>query len=174
MKPGNFDCKRKMDYPATDFESVFQTMLAAKIEFIIIGGIAANLLGSPRYTLDVDIIYLRTTENMQRIVEWLTPFHPYLRGAPPGLPFQLDLRTLKMGLNFTFLTDLGSIDILGEVPGGGSYKELLPFTEVRSAYGLDLCCVNLEKLIELKRASGRTKDFEGIAELEIIRQENSR
>ena len=76
-----------------------------------------------------------------------------------------------MGLNFAFVTDLGSIDILGEVLGGGRYEELLSFTEIRSAYRLDLPCIKLEKLMEIKRAAGRAKDFEGIAELEIIRQE---
>jgi hypothetical protein len=78
---------------------------------------------------------------MQKIVDWLTPFHPYLRGAPPGLPFQLDLRRLKMGLNFTLATDLGGIDILGEVLGGGCYEDLLPFSVIRSAYGCDLASI---------------------------------
>ena len=162
-----------MDYPAPDFKRIFETILAAKIDFIVIGGTAANLLGSPKFTLDVDLVYARTTENMQRIGDWLTPFHPYLRGAPPGLPFKLDLRTMKMGLNLTFVSDLGCIDILGEVLGGGRYEDLLPFTEIQSAYGFDLRCVKLEKLIELKRAVGRAKDFEGLAELEIIRQEKN-
>jgi hypothetical protein len=161
-----------MENPATDFHRVFQTVIGARIEFILIGGAAANLHGSPRYTLDVDIVYARTSENMQKLVDWLAPFHPYLRGAPAGLPFRLDLRTLKMGLNFTFLTDLGSIDILGEVAGGGRYEDLLPFVEMKTAYGLDLPCVNLAKLIAIKRAAGRSKDFEAIAELEIIQQES--
>jgi hypothetical protein len=163
-----------MDQKATDFKRIFGTMMAAKVDAIVIGGAAANLLGSPRYTLDVDIVYERTRENMQRIVEWLTSFHPYLRGAPPGLPFHLDLRTLKMGLNFTLVTDLGNIDILAEVLGGGRYEDLLPFSEIRPAYGFNLRCIKLDKLIEIKRASGRTKDFEGIAELEIVRQEETR
>jgi hypothetical protein len=160
-----------MDYPATDFRRVFHSLTEAGIEFILIGGAAANLHGSPRYTLDVDIVYARTAENLQKLVDWLTPFHPYLRGAPPGLPFQLDLRTLQLGLNFTFTTDLGSIDLLGEVVGGGHYHDLLPFVEMKSPYGIDLPCVNLAKLIEIKRAAGRSKDLEMIAELEIIRQE---
>lgn len=57
------------------------------------------------------------------------------------------------------------------MPGGGTYEQLLPFSEIKNVYGLALRCVKLEKLIELKRAAGRPKDQELIAELEIIRQE---
>jgi hypothetical protein len=49
--------------------------------------------------------------------------------------------------------------------------DLLPFVELKSPYGIDLPCVNLAKLIEIKRAAGRSKDLKMIAELEIIRQE---
>lgn len=153
------------------FREIYQLLVASGIEFILVGGGAANLLGSARFTLDVDVVYRRETENMRKIVAALAPFHPYLRGAPPGLPFELDLRTMRLGLNFTFTTDLGSIDFLGEIAGGGSYDELLPDSTAKELYGVSLRCVNVEKLIELKRAAGRPKDLEIIAELEVIRQE---
>jgi hypothetical protein len=154
-----------------DFRRLYEILLGAGIEFILIGGCAANLHGSPRYTLDMDVVYRRTRENMQRIADTLAPFHPYLRGAPPGLPFTLDLTTLRNGLNFTLTTSLGDLDLLGEVAGDGTYDKLLPFVERKEAFGLSVPCVSLEKLIALKRAAGRPKDFEPIAELEAIRQE---
>ena len=40
----------------------------AGIKFILIGGAAANLQGSPRFTLDVDVVYSREKENMQALV----------------------------------------------------------------------------------------------------------
>jgi hypothetical protein len=156
---------------ATNFEALYSLLVEAGVECIVIGGGAANLHGSPRFTLDVDVVYRRSGENMQRIVEAFGPLHPYLRGAPPGLPFQLDRQTLRNGLNFTLVTDWGDIDLLGEVAGGGTYDELLPHTELKEAFGVTVRCVNLDKLIELKRAAGRPKDFEPIAELEAIRQE---
>jgi hypothetical protein len=72
-----------------------------------------------------------------------------------------------MATNFRAIYEL----LLDEVAGGGTYGELLPFTVTKEAFGLSLPCVNLEKLIMLKRAAGRPKDFEPIAELEAIRQE---
>lgn len=46
------------------------------------------------------------------------------RGAPSGLPFEWSVTTLRRGLNFTLATDLGPIDLFGEVAGGGTYEEL--------------------------------------------------
>ncbi len=84
----------------------------------------------------MDVVYARTPENLQRIVSALTPFQAYLRGAPPGLPFRLDERVLRNGLNFTFETTMGNVDLLGEVSGGGSFEQLSPYAEMKSAFGV--------------------------------------
>src|SRR5438093_12929802 len=89
--------------------------------FILVGGAAAIVHGSARLTNDVDIVYDRSQENLQRIVDALAPHQPYLRGAPPGLPFQWNVETLQAGLNFTLTTKLGNLDLLGEIVGGGNY-----------------------------------------------------
>lgn len=157
--------------PRTDFRRVLQALTSEPIEFILIGGLAAIVHGVGRSTYDVDVVYARTPLNFQRIVKVLKPFQPYLRGAVPGLPFYFDERTLRNGLNFTLLTSIGGIDLLGEVAGGGTYKNLLPFAIPASGYGSEFMAVDLDKLIELKRAAGRPKDTEAIAELEVIRQD---
>jgi hypothetical protein len=84
------------------------------------------------------------------------------------LPFRWDLGTIKRGLNFTLTTDLGNLDLLGEVTRGGDYEQLLPFTVVQSAFGIGCSVVTLPRLIQLKRAAGRAKDLEVIAELEAL------
>ena len=76
--------------------------------------------------------------------------------------------TLRNGANFTLVTDLGDIDLLTEITGGGGYRELLPSAVLLRAFGRDVRCLGLRKLIEVKRAAGRPKDFEVIAELEFI------
>jgi hypothetical protein len=162
------------DIPAARFREIYELLVGAEIEFLLVGGAAANLLGSARFTLDVDVVYSRRDENVAKIVRAFATIHPYLREAAAGLPFQFDARTIRNGLNFTLITDLGPIDLLGEVPGGGTYEQLVPFSEIKNVYGLALRCVTVEKLIELKRAAGRPKDQELIAELEIIRQEQQR
>ena len=79
-----------------------------------------------------------------------------------------DETTIRNGLNFTLTSKrLGDLDLLGEVAGGGTYEQLLPFTTELTVFGHTCRCVTLERLIQLKRAAGRPKDFEAIAELEL-------
>jgi hypothetical protein len=153
----------------------FRTLLASlrshDVAFVIVGGVAATLHGSARVTFDLDIVYERSVTNLDRIVLALTPFQPYLRGVPPGLPFHFDTETLKRGLNFTFTTTEGPIDLLGELSGVGPYAAVRQRTVDTQLFGETFAFLDLEALIVAKRAAGRPKDLETIAELEAIRDE---
>jgi hypothetical protein len=155
----------------TDFERLFAALVQGGVEFIVIGGMAATAHGSAHVTVDLDIVYDRSPENISRLAAALSPLQPYLRGAPPGLPFQFDADTIRRGLNFTLVTTAGDLDALGEAAGGGTYRALLPRSEVRRIFDLDVRFVDLETLIHLKRAAGRPKDLERIAELEALDEE---
>jgi hypothetical protein len=61
------------------------------VRFIIVGGVAAVAHGSARLTAELDIVYERSHDNLERLSEALAPYSPYPRGAPPGLPFQWDI-----------------------------------------------------------------------------------
>ncbi len=158
----------------TDFRALISLLVNGSIEFIIVGGAAATAHGSARLTEDLDIVYRRTQENVSRLVGALARFGPYPRGAPAGLPFRWDERAIWGGLNFTLITALGALDLLGEVTGGGDYDELLPHSIRLRLYGVECFCLGLEHLIHVKRAAGRPKDLETIAELEAILEERNR
>lgn len=155
----------------TAFASLLIPLVEGEVAFIVIGGVAANLHGAARATYDFDVVYARDAANLARLVSALDTLRPYLRGAPPGLPFRWDAQTLARGLNFTLTTDAGAIDIFGEVTGGGRYEHLLPHTIEVEAFGRTFRCVSLPKLIALKRAAGRPRDFDAIAELEVLLEE---
>jgi hypothetical protein len=155
----------------TDFERLLAVLTHGGVEFIVIGGFAATAHGSAHITVDLDVVYRRTPGNVERLARALEPLDPYLRGAPPGLPFRFDGETIRQGLNFTLVTRAGDLDLIGEATGGGTYEALLPCSDVREIAGLDCRFVNLPTLIRLKRAAGRPKDLERIAELEALRQE---
>lgn len=157
----------------TDFKALLRALRGAEVDFILVGGVAATVHGSARLTLDLDVVYSRSPANLERLALALTPYHPYLRGAPRGLPFRWDAATLARGLNFTLTTDLGDIDLLGEITGGGLYADLLPYSIVIQVFGIECRCLGLERLIHVKRAAGRPKDLEAIAELEAIGEERS-
>ena len=154
-----------------DFARLLGALGRGRVECIIIGGLAATIHGSARLTQDVDVCYARTPDNIRRLVDALKPLKPYPRGAPKGLPFRWDTETIEGGLNFTLTTAAGSIDLLGEVTGGGAYGALLSHTVTATLFGHELRCLDLDWLIKTKRAAGRPRDFETIAELEALREE---
>jgi hypothetical protein len=156
----------------TDFERLLKSLSSSNVAFVIVGGVAATLHGSARLTTDLDIVYDRSTENVQRLVSALKPLTPYLRGAPPGLPFRWDEQTVRAGLNFTLITGAGPIDLLGEMTGVGTYAALAGHTVEVTLFGLTVRCIDVDTLIRAKRAAGRPKDLEVVAELEAIRDES--
>ena len=158
----------------TDYPAILNTLAKHDVKFIVVGGMAAAAHGSARLTQDIDVVYRRDTENVERLVAALAPHSPYLRGAPPGLPFRWDEATIRRGLNFTLTTALGNVDLLGEITGGGGYDDLEPDVIHLRLFDFDCLCLGLERLIQVKRAAGRPKDFEALAELEAILEEQHR
>ena len=158
----------------SDLARLVRALADAHVEFVIVGGLAANAHGSARVTTDVDVVYARSPANLTRIIKALQPLKPYLRGAPAGLPFEWTTATLKAGLNFTLITSAGPIDLLGEIVGGGSYDNVISHSVIVRAFGIDVAIIDLPWLIKVKRAAGRPKDLEAIAELEAIQEEIAR
>ena len=77
-----------------DFPKLLRLLTEHDVAFIIIGGVAAVIHGSSRLTQDLDVVYQRSPQNLTRLVQALAEQAPYLRGAPPGLPFQWSVLTL--------------------------------------------------------------------------------
>ena len=154
-----------------DFRRLIGALCASEVRFVVVGGVAATLHGSARLTQDVDIVYSRDADNLRRIARALEPLQPYLRGAPPGLPFRLDEHTLAAGLNFTLSTSAGDIDLLGEIAGVGNYDALAHHTLEVELFGFRCLCLDLPTLIQAKIAAGRPKDLEAVAELRALFEE---
>jgi predicted nucleotidyltransferase len=140
------------------FDVAVQALVDAGVEFIIIGGWSAILHGSSFMTGDLDIFFPRNSENLRRLVQALSPFHPRLRNFPSDLPFLWDQATLRNGTVFTLTTDLGIIDLLAEVSGLGSFEEVNRTAVTVDAFGRRVQTLDLRSLIKAKRAAGREKD----------------
>ena len=150
------------------FEYIDALEVLAKhgVRFVVIGGIAGNLRGSTTITQDLDVCYARDRQNLVRMARALVELHARLRGAPPDVPFRLDAATLEMGDHFTFMTDVGSLDILGHpsgIPGG--YDELERAADEMDLETFRVKVASIDDLIRMKRAAGRPKD---LVELELL------
>lgn len=130
-----------------------------QVRFSVIGGVALIARGVQRSTEDLDIAYARDRENLARLAGALRPIHPRLRGVPADLPFVLDEASLRSGLNFTLDTDLGPLDLLGEVPGVGTFDHVDAASTELEIDGKHILVLTLEGLERAKRAAGRPKDL---------------
>lgn len=151
----------------TNFAELIRCLSGEGVECVVVGGLAVIAHGHIRATIDLDICYARTPENLERLVRALSPFQPKLRGAPPELPFFWDVQTLRNGLNFTLTTTIGDIDVLGEITGLGGYGEIALRSETIELYGANIRILSLADLIRSKAAAGRAKD---LVDLEALRK----
>src|SRR5260370_7584929 len=136
-------------------EETIRILYDAGVEFVVIGGASMGLQGSAQLTKDIDFCYARTAKNMERLAKALEPFHPVLRGAPPGLPFHFDAKTIANGLNFTLTTDLGDLDFLGEVSGLGTFQDVLGASDVKNFGAMDCRVLSLQGLIKSNISAAR-------------------
>lgn len=145
---------------------ILETLAGYKVKFVLVGGYAGNVRTSDTLTLDLDICYQRERRNLDRLVRALREMNARLRGADDDVPFLLDAETLEKGSNFTFMTDLGPLDLIGSPAGVDGYDELIRNATAEPFDGIQIHVCSLEDLIRMKEAAGRPKD---LIELEILR-----
>jgi len=78
-----------------EFELAIKALSVKEVDFVIIGGVAISFHSSGYITRDLDFCYLRTTENLKKIIAVFASFSPHLQGFPEDLSFVWDERTLQ-------------------------------------------------------------------------------
>ena len=154
----------------SNLEKIAAVLIRHGVEFLVVGGQAEILMGSPRVTFDTDLCYRRNQQNLQLLAEALKELKPSLRNAPPGLPLILDARALALGNNYTFNTTVGPLDLLGWVEPLGEYESLLPASETYPLGDFAVRTIGLNDLIRVKQHIGRAKDRESLLQLLAIRR----
>ena len=144
--------------PRFDPAPALRALADGGVDFVVIGGVAGAVHGSTYPSYDLDVAYARDSDNLERLVHVLRDLGATLRGAPPGLPVQLDARSLREGGNFTFDTRLGPVDILAYPEGSATYDRLRADAKVIAVDGREIRVASLDHLISMKSATGRRKD----------------
>jgi len=157
--------------PAFDPLRALRTLIDYGVEFVVIGGIAGRLWGSPTVTNDLDICYRCSPMNLERLADALNSIHARLRGVDDEVPFQLDAAALANGDSFTFVTDAGNLDVLGTPSGTTGYDDLLATANEVDLEELKVKVCDLEDLIRMKRAAARPKDLIEVEVLTAVRDE---
>lgn len=160
-----------MSEPAFDPLEGLRVLQGHGVRFVLIGGYAAAIRGSPVITGDLDVCYARDDENLGRLAAALRDLGARLRGAPPDVPFRLDEETLRRGDAFTFSTRVGPIDCIGTPAGTDGYGDLRREATDEDLDGLTVAVAGLDDLIRMKRAGGRPKDRVALEWLGALRDE---
>jgi hypothetical protein len=157
--------------PPFDPLGALRTLSEHGVRFVLIGGYAAALRGSPMITGDIDICYARDGANLQALAGALEELGATLRGAPPDVPFRLDAATLKAGDHFTFSTKAGSVDCLGTPAGTDGFADLDASATDEDLDVLTVRVASIDDLIRMKQAAGRPQDLIAVEWLSALRDE---
>lgn len=147
-----------MEENEPNFAKILETLTAHQVDFIVVGGICAVLLGAPVTTFDLDIVHSRSTDNLSRLHAALTEIEAYYREHLPKhlRPAIPDLGSVGHHL---LLSKYGPLDVLGTIGAGDDYLALLSSTEtIFLENNVPIKILDLDTLIEVKSKTARAKD----------------
>jgi hypothetical protein len=150
-----------------DVEAILERLTAHGTDYVVIGGIAAVLWGSPRNTFDLDICPATDPGNLEALGKALVDLDARLRGIEEDVPFVPDASALSRIELLTLTTRAGPLDVLMQ-PGGVGYKRLRKNAERVDVGRFSVLVASIGDLVAMKRSAGRPKDEIDIEELEAI------
>jgi len=155
-----------------DLSAILEGLLNADIEFILVGGLAAVVQGAPVTTMDVDIVYRRSSDNISKLFQFLNSIDAIYRRPDPKIirPKEDDF----FG-HMLLSTRMGPLDVLAFIEERKNYEDLIRDTIDIPFRGHIVRVLDLKTLIDLKKASKDAKEKQRLLVLEeTLRQLNQR
>lgn len=148
------------------FLGLLRTLLGRGVDFLVVGGVAAQLEGAPILTFDLDVLYSRTPENLDRLLAALRDLKARYRD-PAGRHIEPNLEKLEKMQLHLLLTELGPLDVLASIGNGHTYEGLVERAILYELGEMTVRVLGLEAVIETKEQANRDKDR---AVLPVLRQ----
>lgn len=162
------------EHPLLQADLILRALLDAKVRFVLIGGLASQVHGSPSLTGDVDVCFALDGENLGRLAAALDTLAAIRRELSPGTAAPIDARALRAGDVFTLTTRYGDLDLLAHPGPGLDFATLAEHSIAAEVLGVEVRVASLADLIAMKRAAGRPKDRIELEILGALREELDR
>ncbi len=147
-----------------DAQRILDELARHRVDYVLVGGMAAQTHGSTRMTNDVDVIPAPEPANLRRLAEALKALDA--RVLNPGqTDLEIDARMLPRATIWQFATPHGDIDVLHEAPGAAPYPELRNRVLTIALDETRVPVAGRDDLIRMKLARGRPVDLADVAAL---------
>jgi len=151
----------------SDFPDLLKRLNEFGVEYILVGGMAANIHGSTITTLDCDIVVSLGIDNLSKLAQALSVYSPTFRHKKPPQAFDEEMAVRDGWKNIYLDTSAGILDCLGDIKGLGDFEVCNGRSLEVDLGGFSIRVLTREALIEAKKAMGRPKDLLTVAQLEI-------
>jgi hypothetical protein len=142
----------------SSFAACLTTLEESGSEFILVGGLAAVLQGAPVQTYDIDVVYSRATENVERVLAVLHSIDAIFR-IQPERRLRPNASHIQGAGHLNLLTRYGPLDLLATVGDGLTYEDLLPHSRrTLITESVRIHVLDLDFIIALKEQLGSEKD----------------
>jgi len=143
-----------------------------RVNFVLIGALAARLHGFPRLTADADITPAGDKPNLERLAAALKELDAkiYTEAIPEGLAFDCSSTMLARARMWNLITNAGRLDIAFEPAGVEGYDDLKKDAERFEAFGVRFFVASLDDIIRSKEAAGRPKDLDDVAIMRAMKR----
>ena len=147
-----------------------ETLARHGVDYVLIGGLAATLQGSPLTTGDADICPDTSADNLVRLSNALRQLDArvYAPDAPRGLKFDIAAETLVQAQIWNLITDAGRLDISWTPSGTGGYADLARDAVAYELYDFVVPVASLADVIRSKEAAGRERDRAALPTLRLL------
>ncbi len=139
------------------FDEVLRVLTRNEVKFIVVGGVAAILQGSPLTTEDVDVVYLPSEENNTRLAKALGELEAYYFD-PAGRHIEPDVSRLASMRMHLLKTSCGRLDVLRTVGEDLGYQDLVDKSRVFDVAEFQVRALELATIIDTKEHADRPKD----------------
>ncbi len=154
-----------------DLRELFRVLADHGVDYLVIGGVAAQVHGRRRTTKDLDVTPAPDPENFERLTAALAALNAHPAELGPGAPTPTAEQLRLAPIVPPLITGHGELHIINDAPGAAAYDGMRARALTIDLDGIALSIVGVDDLIRMKSASGRPSDIEDIEALTYAARE---